>query len=110
MLFVRFSAGLPPSPLSAALLLTLFLPGAYSLSAIFWVNVVTGREPGLPVPGMIPWSICDNGPTEELEMLNWFLRFFHRLGAWLLQRPSVTTDHQPVSEAYHPSNLHARRR
>jgi len=41
-------------------------------------------------------------------MLDWLVRLWHRFKAWILQRPPVTTQHAPVQEPYHPSNLHSR--
>lgn len=43
-------------------------------------------------------------------MLNWLLRLWRRFGAWMMQRPAVSMHHPPVSQPYHPSNLHARHR
>jgi len=43
-------------------------------------------------------------------MLKSLLRLWHRLTAWITQRPAVPAFHAPASEPYHPSNLHARGR
>ena len=41
-------------------------------------------------------------------MLNWLLRLWRKVGAWLMPGPETPAHHGPVSEPYHPSNLHAR--
>ncbi len=42
-------------------------------------------------------------------MLNWLSLFWRKIRAWLMPGPAVPAHHEPVSEAYRPSNLHARR-
>jgi len=42
-------------------------------------------------------------------MLNWLVRLWNRLRAWMEQRPTAPTHHTTIPEDYHPSNLHARR-
>ena len=42
-------------------------------------------------------------------MLDSLVRFWRRFSAWMMQRP-LSTHQPPVSQTYHPSNLHARHR
>jgi hypothetical protein len=41
-------------------------------------------------------------------MWNWLLLLWRRISAWMMPGPGVSTQHKPDSDAYHPSNLHAR--
>ena len=53
--------------------------------------------------------ISDSFREKESAMLNWLLRFWDRLCAWMQRRPAAPRQPAVVSEPYHPSNLHARR-
>jgi hypothetical protein len=41
-------------------------------------------------------------------MLNWLLLLWRKLSAWMMPGPAVAAHHDPDSEPYRPSNLHAR--
>jgi hypothetical protein len=42
-------------------------------------------------------------------MSNWLLLVWRKIKEWMMLGPAVPAHHQPVSEPYQPSNLHARR-
>ena len=42
-------------------------------------------------------------------MWNRLLLLWHKFRTWLVPGPAVPTRHDPMSENYQPSNLHARR-
>ncbi|HTS67207.1 MAG TPA: hypothetical protein VMH28_34520 [Candidatus Acidoferrales bacterium] len=41
-------------------------------------------------------------------MLKWLLLLWRRISAWMVIGPAVPPHHDPASETYRPSNLHAR--
>jgi hypothetical protein len=50
-----------------------------------------------------PPRICDIVPAEVSAMLNWLLRLWHRIDAWMHRQAGV-------SQQYHRSNLHGKHR
>jgi hypothetical protein len=42
-------------------------------------------------------------------MSDWLLLVWRKIKAWMMPGPAVPAHHEPVSEPYQPSNLHARR-
>jgi hypothetical protein len=56
-----------------------------------------------------PQHICARLPTKESVMSNWLLLVWRKMKAWMMPGPAVPAHHEPVSEPYRPSNLHARR-
>jgi hypothetical protein len=43
-------------------------------------------------------------------MLTWLLRLWNRFGAWMMHRSAGSAHPSPMSQPYHPSNLHGRHR
>src|SRR5262249_35080213 len=51
---------------------------------------------------------CATVPTKESAILNWLLLLGRRFRAWMMPGRAVPTHHDPISDPYQPSNLHAR--
>jgi hypothetical protein len=57
---------------------------------------------------MTPQRICARVLTEESAMLNWLLSLWRRISAWMMPGRAIAAHHDPGSDSYQPSNLHAR--